>query len=417
MNLNRFRTLLTSQTVKDTTISLVGLGLTAGVGMIFTVLMAKTLGPSAFGIFSALTAIVTIFSSMGDLGISSALINFLPKIKDSRSSLISLTFWFQTAVSLAFLFILSILSIFHQKVVPSSSQPAFILMSLLTAVYVLQGFAIGLLNAEKKFLPSSIVQSSDSVIKMLIVLGLFVTKTLSIELALLANIISCTVSVYYGLGRELINIRPIFPKKQLKEIFVFSKWIALSRVFSVTISRVDILLLNLLAGSFQTGLFAAASRITLLFALLVSSLGSVTAPRFSGFKSNQETLAYLKKVSILILGVGISMLLCIVVADPIVRLVYGERYLAAIPIFRGLTIAMIPFLLNIITTQPLIYTYSKPKFFASMTILQVAIIVVLDLLLIPKYQAMAPAFSLGIANTTILLISAALLMKTMKDKK
>ncbi|MFZ2202280.1 MAG: oligosaccharide flippase family protein, partial [Microgenomates group bacterium] len=361
------RKLLTTQTTKDTLISFAGLGTIATVGMIFSVITARGLGPSAFGLFSALTALVTLLSSMGDLGISSALVNFLPKVADRRNVLISVTFWFQIAVTLVLTLALMAAGLFHGYIVPGSTPQHFIIIGVLTGLYVLQGFALGIFNAEKKFLRASLLQGSDSVIKLIIVGGLFFSRNLNIELAILANIFSCFISLIYGFWGEFRNIRPIFPRAQLAEIFQFSKWIALSRTFGVMISRVDVVLLNLLAGSFQAGIFSAASRIALVFALLVSSIGAVTAPRFSAFIRKEDIRRYLKKVALMVGGISLIMLSTVVLADPIVRIIFGEKYLAAIPVFRAMTLAMIPFLLSVITSQPLIYSFNQPKFFSRVT--------------------------------------------------
>ena len=189
----------------------------------------------------------------------------------------------------------------------------------------------------------------------------------------------------------------------------------MSRVFSTTISRVDILLLNLLVGNYQAGIFSAAGRIALLFAILVSSLGNVIAPRFSAFTKYSDIKIYLKKVSVLVGSLCLFMLVCVILADPLIRFVFGVKYLDAIPVFRALTLAMIPFLLSIITTQPLIYSFNQPHFFARLTVLQVVVIISLDLLLIPHFQAMAPAISMGIANIIVVSISGYKLFHLLRD--
>jgi len=43
-------------------------------------------------------------------------------------------------------------------------------------------------------------------------------------------------------------------------------------------------------------------------------------------------------------GISLIMLSTVILADPLVRLIFGEEYLAAIPVFRAMTLAMIPFL-------------------------------------------------------------------------
>ena len=412
--IGKIRSLLFSQTSRDTLISFTGLGTIATVGMIFSIITARGLGPAAFGLFSALTALVTLLSSLGDLGISSALVNFLPKVADRRNVLISVTFWFQIVVTLVLTLALMAAGLFHNFIIPGSTPQHFITIGVLTGLYVLQGFALGIFNAEKKFLRASILQGSDSIIKLIIVTGLFFSRNLNIELAILANVFSTLISLIYGFWGEFRNIRPIFPRAQLAEIFQFSKWIALSRTFGVMVSRVDVILLNLLAGSFQAGIYSAASRIALVFALLVSSIGAVTAPRFSAFVHKEDIRRYLKKVALMVGGISLIMLSTVILADPLVRLIFGEEYLAAIPVFRAMTLAMIPFLFSVVTSQPLIYSFNQPKFFSWVTIVQVVIIISLDLIFIPRYQALGPTISLGIANVIVVALSGWKLYRLLK---
>lgn len=403
--MDKIKRLFFSQTSKDTLISFTGLGTIAVVGMIFTVIMARALEPALFGVFSALNALVGLLSSMGDLGISSALVNFIPKFPNRRNILISVTFWFQITVTSILTLLLMAAGLINNLIIPGSETVHFVIISILTGFYILQGFALGIFNAEKKFFQASFIQGSDSVIKLTIVAALFFGGRLNIELALLANVISCLLSLVYGFYGEFRNIRPIFPREQMAEIFRFSKWIALSRAFSVMISRVDVLLLNLLVGGFQAGIFSAASRIALLFALLVSSIGSVTAPRFSAFVNKKDIRKYLGKVALLVGGVSLLMIATIILADPLVRTIFGPKYIQSIPVFQAMTLAMIPFLLGVITTTPLIYSLNQPKFTSRITILQVLIIIGLDLILIPRYQALGPTISLGVANTITLMLS------------
>ena len=76
--MDKIKRIFFAQTTRDTLISFTGLGTIAVVGMLFTVIMARALEPALFGVFSALNALVGLLSSMGDLGISSALVNFIP---------------------------------------------------------------------------------------------------------------------------------------------------------------------------------------------------------------------------------------------------------------------------------------------------------------------------------------------------
>lgn len=404
--INRLKKLLFSQTSKDTAVTMIGTGASALFGTIFTVLLARSLKPDSFGIYSSLVAAITIITTLGDLGISSALVNFIPKMSNKRDKLVSASFYFQSAIAAVLTLLFAAATFFHQSLIPGSLSSHFIIAAALTGTYILNQYALGVLRAERKFVQSSWVMVIDSGIKLLLVSLLFFRSSLTINQVLLANSVSVIFATIYALRHEFKNLSPIFPKMYLKKIFKFAKWIGIARAFSVTVARVDIILLNLLHSSFAAGIFAAASRVTLLFTLLVSALGSVVAPRFSSFTSKKDTLAYLKKLSLLIGVVSLFMILTIFLARPIITIVFGSEYLDAIPVFQVLAIAMIPFLFSIATINPIIYTFNQPRFFAQITVLQVVILVVLDILLIPSFGAMAPSISIGVSNLIVLILSS-----------
>lgn len=409
--MDKIKSLLYSQTSKDTFISLVGSGVVAVAGLIFTFLLARSLEPENFGIYASITALVGIVSVLGDLGIGAALINFLPKMPNKRQVLVATSFWFQVIIAFIFALLVAFSSLINDLFIPGSVAVHLVVAGLLTGVYILNQYAVFLLKAEKKFLTATIVQSIDSISKLALTSLLFFNSQLTIGLALSANVISVTISTIYAMRSEFKSIPLILPKFYLKKIFSFAKWIGLSRVFGVAISRIDIILLNVMHSSFAAGIFAAASRVILVFALIVSSLGAVVAPRFSGFTKRAQTISYLKKLLAMISLISLSMIFVVILAKPIILLVFGPKYLEAVPVFKALTIALIPFLFSLVTSNPIIYTYNQPDYFAKVMIVQVVILITLDVILIPTMGAMAPAIALGVSNTVMLIMGGVRLKK------
>ncbi|TRZ48337.1 hypothetical protein D4S03_09995, partial [bacterium] len=125
--MERLKKILSSSTIKDTFISFIGLGITAIVGFIYTVILARLLGPEKYGVFSAITALIAIIYSLGDIGITSALINFIPKLKEKRQLLIDTSFWFELAIGLIILLIFGGISIFHNGIIPGSLSEQILL--------------------------------------------------------------------------------------------------------------------------------------------------------------------------------------------------------------------------------------------------------------------------------------------------
>lgn len=403
--MKRLKKIFLSTTIKDTFVSFIGLGFTAIVGFVYTVVLARALGPEKFGVFSALTALVAIVYSLGDLGVASSLINFIPKLKKQRQGLINTSFWFEFVVGLAVLLIFGAFSIFHQGIIPGSLSEQLLLAGMIAFNYLLINYAQAVFTAERKFFTFSLSQIVDAGVKITLVFVLLSASKLSISTAFLANVISTMLALLLTFGRELLNISWRFNKPIFGKIFHFAKWIAISKIFSVFTTRIDIILLNLLVGSFQAGIFSAASRITLFFSLLISSLGSVVNPRFSGFGTKNEIGKYMRKLTILIGTISLVMILTALLAKPIINIVFGDKYLSAIPVFQVLTLAMIPFMFTLITTPALMFSFNQPAFMAKLTALQVMVMISLDIIFIPRFGAFAPAYALGIGNIFVLLAS------------
>jgi O-antigen/teichoic acid export membrane protein len=394
-----------SGTFKDTLISLSGNGLIAVGGAAFTIVIARSFSPDKFGLFSALWSLGILLASLGDFGISAALTNFLPKFRDDRSSIISLTFWLQLIIALILGLVAVNFLFFRQILIPGSESTQYLFVGFLVFIYILEAFIENVFNAERRFVTTTSLQAGDSLIKLILLAFLYFNLLISIETVFLATTTSALIITLIGLSKEFKNISLIFPKYYIKKIFSFTKWIALTRIFSVAVARIDIILLASLSSTFQAGIFSAASRIALIFTLLASSLGNVTAPRFSAFTSHADIVKYIKKLLLLASLLSFGMIFTAAIATPLITIIFGTKYFDSIIVFRYLTLAMIPFMFTIVTINPLIYYFNKPKFIAKTTIIQVIALIALDYLLIPKFGAIGPTISLGITNLLVLIIT------------
>ena len=415
--MKRIISLFKTSTIKDTLISFIGLSFTAGFGFLFTIIMARNLGPENYGVFSAVLALASIAYNLGDFGISSALINFIPKLKEKRSVLINTSFWVQMFVAVLCFVVFIIFSFYNNKIVPNSIPAYLVLAGTLSFNYLLIGYAQGIFTAERRFWIFSLSQVIDSSLKIVLIFFLLSLTKLSVSTALAANVISTFFALMLTFSKDLYFIKPEFDNHFFRKMANFSKWIAFSRVFSVLFSKIDIILLNLLASSHDAGIFAAASRVTLLFSLLVSSLNSVINPRFSSFDTKKKVVTYIKKLSLFIGGIALIMLVCAAFAEQIIWIVFGNSYLEAIPVFQLMTIVMIPFLLSLVTTPAILYTYNKPDFFAKTTAAQVVLIIVIEILLIPRFTYQAPIIAIGTTNVIIFIITTLKLKQLINEDR
>lgn len=399
---NRF---LRTSTSRDSIHSLIGnVGIALG-GLSFSIIVARSLAPNDFGTFSALISLALLLSSIGDLGITSALINFLPKFPSDRQHLISLTFWVSIISSLLFALITLSLIPFGSAIIPNSSPLFYLLVALITLFYILEGFAQGVLTAEKRFLSASLLQITDSGIKLLILLGLFLNQQVSISSALLATATSALIATLIGLKNEFKNLSFFFPRHYLRRVFSFSRWIALSRLFNIAITRIDVLLLASLSTAYQAGIYAVSARMAMFFPLLVSTITSVTSTRFSRYQTSAQLMSYLKRLLPPVSLLSLFMLFVALISGQVIRFVFGPAYTDSVWIFRLMTLAMMPYIFSSLVTSSLIYFFNEPHYVAKLTIIQMAVLIVLEVILIPRLGALGPVISLGLSNVLLLIVS------------
>ena len=396
--LSKFSTLIFSATSRDSAASLAGnFGIAVG-GMLFTIIVARSLSPDSFGLFSGILATVALLTSLGDLGISSALVNFVPKTSAPKL-LISTIFWFQLVVSIILGAVLFVAAFFiDSKFLPGSTLAQVSLAALMVFLFIIENFFVNLLRAQGRFILASSLMVADSLFKLALIYIFYLTGFVSIDFALLMGIISTFIVAIWGLIIYLPLLSLYFSRPLLHQVFSFSKWVLVINFISLVTGKIDTILLLSLKSAFAAGIFAAANRMSFLFVLIISSLSMVVAPRFSRFTTPTQVKDYLKKISLLVLLVASLMLVVASLASVLVGFIFGPAYLPAVPVFRYLTLANFPFLLTILTISPLIYYFNDPKFVAGITVIQVVPLVVLDILLIPRLGPLGPAVALGVSQ-------------------
>jgi enterobacterial common antigen flippase len=415
--ITKLKNIAASRTAYDSFISFSGSFAVTIAGMLFTILAARSLEPSEFGIFSTFMAVAIVLSNVADLGISNVLTNFLPKYPKDRQKIINEGFWFQLMIGGTIFVLCALLYPFGQKLFGSNDVLAFMLFASLGSTYVMDYFLQNLFRAEKKFLEVSIMQAIESFGKLLLLFVVVMSykSWLGINSLMVVSLLGAFVAIGYAFMFYKTAVRGFKGYFHIQKFADFGLWMAVNKIFGVMVARVDLLILNWLSNSYQTGLFAAASRVAMVFSILVSTIGSVTAPRFASFNTGEKVWNYIKKLSIMIGGFSALMVLCAILADVIVSMVFGAKYIPAIGVFRLLSLAMIPFLWTTLTVTPLIYTYSMARLNATLTVIQVSILVSVELFTSAKYGAYAPVLALLISNLVVFGVSGVILLRKIRE--
>lgn len=410
--LKRGSELVFSITAKN--IYLVGSGNLISVvsGFIFYIIIARSLSVSDLGVFSALYSFILILSDFTDFGFGAGLSNFIPPLlKENKHDQVNKITKTTFIVQLTLASILGLIVVFFSSTISrllfgnaTANFSSLIGWSSAGIIgYTLLNFSVSQFIAKESFKKVFSIQSLQAVIKVLFALSYLVIATLDLKSILIIFIIAPFFAVIYN-SPGLINAFTQKGVYSFKKLFRFNIFLALNKLFVVLFSRLDVLMLTALSSTYEAGLYSVASRVAFIYPLVGGSVGTVFGPKYAKLTIG-EALSFTKKSMLVVLILVVSLILLILIAPLLIPLVFGSSYTNSVPVLQVLLLGTIPFLLAIPTNNLLTYSLKKPYILAVSSLIQLIIVFSFNYYFIPKYGAFGPAFSVGIAALTALLIS------------
>ena len=188
-----------------------------------------------------------------------------------------------------------------------------------------------------------------------------------------------------------------------------------NRIASSLASRMDVLLLIQITGSYEAGIYGAANRLAIGVPLILGSFATVLAPRFASISNKDELLIFLRR------SMGISALITFglifgVLVAPFVIFLFGPAYSDSSAVLQLLFISFIPSAISVPAVNFVIYSLKKPQIITAVSFLQLPIIVLVNVLFIPKIGPFAPAVALGLANLLMMISVFFITWKELRNK-
>jgi len=407
-HIERIFGLATSGTARDTYVLFGGNVFAAFLGFLFTIVIARALTVSDFGVFSAAANLIAILMSLSDLGLSSGIVNFVSYhisrgetktaeeyekaafiVKIVASSLLSL--------------LVVIFAVFISKhwLATADKQIAY-WVAVVSFTGLFWRFLPYMLQAKKQFLKSVLIDIFVSFPKALIPLVFVSLGILTVKTTLLAFEISVLIAGSVGLIFTGINFMFAHTKKETYlNLTRFSSWLGFNRITSSIAGNLDVQMLAALAGAVATGLYSIPAKLTAFLVILASSFSAVLAPRMAGFADKSKEKTYIIKATLVTLGIVFLILCWIIVAKPFILILFGQKYLPSVPIFQALSASMIPFILTVPSVTAIIYGMKKTVFIGLFSFFQLAAIFSLNYIFIPKYGPFGPTLTYAITNTIL----------------
>src|SRR5207249_3060080 len=305
----------------------------------------RALGPVDFGRFGLVMATVTICGTLADAGLTYTAIKFIAQYSTSNSerafavgrTYLALRLFTGAAVGLAGLLLslpIAGWALGQPDLVPYMQLAFLTLVSLSLSSYpstVLLGLA--------RFVQLGVAGVLNAAITVAGILLLFAAGRLNLATLVAWNVVLPLIST--------LPYWPMLPARWLpwrlkwrgdssahqgevtREVLGFSKWMAVSSLGSIIAGQGDVLLLGRLAGPGVVGVYSVALTLALRLDALNQSLITVMLPRASRLEGPGEIRRYTRRALQGSLLLAIALGVAALFAQPLIALLYGERYTAS----------------------------------------------------------------------------------------
>jgi O-antigen/teichoic acid export membrane protein len=364
--------------------------------VVLVIILARKYGADIFGQYSFAMSFTLIFAMFADLGITPFIIREISRNKKLVSTYINNLLFIKALLGvLSFVLIFAIINLL--------GYPADV--KLLVYSFGAYNILFQLLEFVKSFFKAYELMYLDSVIKITekvitTVLALFLVyygyPLLYVSYAFLLSMLVSIVVAFFMFRRRIFRAGgSAISRSLIKRILYKNLPFTLILIFSTIYFRIDVVLVNKLLGSAQTGIYTSAMQIVEVFMFIGIFIGVAVFPPLSrSYKTNRQRFwnIYEKILKgLLIAGVPIVMLIWMW-GDRFILFLFGGEYSSAGIVLKFLVVFLF---FNFFSTlnNYMMVAMDKEKSFARILAVVLILNSIANLVLIKYYDVSGAAFA------------------------
>jgi PST family polysaccharide transporter len=366
-----------------------------GMGLFVGVWTARFLGPAHFGALNFALSFVALFGTLTTLGLDGIVIRELVHSPEDAPQLLGTSFTLRICGAL----LAVMLSLATLRIIQPNDQLAFLLVSILSLTLLFQSFdAID-------FLFQSQVRSKITVWAkngaFLITAALRVWL-IHLRAPLWAFAIALTSETALGAVGLILGYRWSggnlsswqFHKRRALQLLQQSWPILFSGMAIMVYMRLDMVMLEMMRGSFAVGVYSAATRISEVWYFIPMAIVSSVSPSIMRVKNDPALLnSRLRKLfSLMTLIACVIGSIVALSSHFIIRILYSNSYSGAAPVLAVHVWASVFVFLGV-AQSPWDLTKNLTKLALYRTVMGAIINVAMNLYLIPRYSALGAAIA------------------------
>ncbi len=379
-------------------------------GLVGNIASARALGPADFGRFGIIMATVMICGTLADMGLTQAAVKYIARQREGGTEydaarvflvLRPLSSLVVTALGLLLSAPLASLVLGHADLTPYLQLAFLTLLSLSISSYpgtVL--LALGLFGR------LGIAGVLNAVLTVSGILGLLAAGRLDLNTLIAWNVVVPLVSslpAWILLPREWLpwrlpggsirSLRGLLQRGGVAWRMVdFGKWMGLATLGAIVAAQADVLLLGRLSTPETVGIYSVALALAMRLDTLNQSLILVMLPRANRLQGQAAIGGYTRRVLGGSVALAAMLGTVVLVAQPLVELLYGESYRASSGLFMLLLSVV---LFDLVTSSLFLVALplEKPQVLGVAEWLRVATITGAGALMIPSLGSWGAAMS------------------------
>ncbi|MFC1653804.1 lipopolysaccharide biosynthesis protein [Patescibacteria group bacterium] len=380
-----------STALKQSALMVFGNTLASAISAIALIIYSRFLGPEKYGIFSIGFSTILLLSKLADGGVNVATqrqtAQIVDKSKKDAKKLIHSGLKIKTAITFLVVLIFFIfskpLAIYWLK----TDHVEVIQMAILISVVNVSYDYIAIIHQSlRRFSDSVIMSISQAFTKAAFAISIWFAHIRDPFIAFILYSISPLVGVGFGFARlpKWLKSKETVSKKHTKSLLSIMKFTSIAVMASAIGDNIDVLLVKSYLTNYETGLYSAGARLSILISIIGYSLGTVLNPRVARYKS----ISHFKKFAAKAMIISIIAIISIGAVMPLTKLFIiitaGKEYL---PATQAVSYLLAAGLFAVATTPfvSMFYTIEKPSYFAISGIVQTITLVLANLYLIPQF--------------------------------
>jgi lipopolysaccharide exporter len=365
-----------------------------GLGLIASIIIARALGPEAFGMYAVLAAVAAFAGAGVDLGLTNAAVRRVsaawPEHLADVSQIWGAFFWLRVIVAAGIVGIgLALAGPLSSAIFGTPDYANYLRLALLgVAATALSGTVTSMLQATSRFGRLSLVLLVNSGLTVVLAIGLALTSQLTITTALLVlgigtSLVSLALAYWLLPGRWRLAPpgREAF-SRHARDLSRYGAWLWVGSLLTILALYLDVLIVNHWMAPAIVGIYALAVNLTVKVEVVNQSLYTVLLPAASSLKSQADVRSYIRRGLVRSGAIGMALLPILLLAGPLIGLFYGDAYRPAAGIVQGLLLVAI---FNILLTplQMLAFTYDRPWIVAATDGTRALTLLVAGVILVP----------------------------------